>query len=73
MCLTSMYMAGIKEGYYCNSIEETAQYGSGTSQVIYSDLKKKREERQLVMKHMPLEEGQENPMVIWGKQLSKKK
>lgn len=72
MCLTAMYMAGIKEGYYCHSIEETAQYGSGTSQMIYSDLKKKRGERQLVMKHMPLEEGQVNPMTLWGEKLAEK-
>lgn len=70
MCLTAMYMAGIKEGYYCNAIEETAQYGSGTSQLIYSDLQKKREDRQLVMKHIPLEEGQDNPMTLWREQLS---
>lgn len=71
MCLTAMYMVGIKEGYYCHSIEETAQYGSGTSQLIYADLKKKREDRQLVMTHMPLEAGQENPMILWKEQLSK--
>lgn len=65
MCLTAMYMSGITEGYYCASIEETAETGLGGSKVIYADLKRKRHERQLKMVHMPLEEGQEDPMQLW--------
>lgn len=65
MCLTAMYMAGIKQGYYCQSIEETAKYGSGRSTFIYEELKKNREDRDLKMVHMPLEPGQENPMQLW--------
>jgi len=67
MCLTSMYMSGITEGYYCASIEETAEYGGlGTSVDIYADLKREREDRTVQMKHMPLEEGQEDPMQMYA-------
>src|SRR5690625_2038224 len=66
MCLTMMYMSGIKEGYYCASIEETAEAGLGASKKIYADLKKDRAERQLKMEHMPLEAGMEDPMKLWS-------
>lgn len=65
MCLTAMYMAGMKEGYYCTSIEETAERGMGGSEVIYEELAKPRSERSLKMEHMPLVEGQEDPMKLW--------
>lgn len=65
MCLSAMYMAGIKEGYYCASIEDAAEVGISGSVNIYEDLKKNRAERSLKMKHMPLEEGMEDPMKIW--------
>lgn len=65
MCLTAMYMSGIKKGYYCASIEETAERGMGGSKVIYDDLTKPRSERQLLMEHMPLEESQKDPMKLW--------
>lgn len=70
MCLTMMYMARIKEGYYCASVEETAKkFGTGTSKTIYADLVKPREERQLVMKHIPLAEDMEDPMELWQETL----
>lgn len=65
MCLGAMYMSGIKEGYYCASIEDAKQYGLGGSVVIYDNLKRPREERDLVMKQMPLEEGQESPLELF--------
>lgn len=65
MCLTAMYMVGIREGYYCASIEEAAEYGMGGSIKIYDDLKKPRADRRLKMKHMPLEKNQEDPMKAW--------
>ncbi len=66
MCLTSMYMSGITEGYYCASIEESREWGLGGSVKIYADLKKDRADRSLKMKHMPLEEGQVNPMKLYN-------
>src|SRR5690625_446549 len=69
MCLTVMYMVGIKKGYYCASVEETAEAGLTRSKGIYADLKKPREERSLLMEHMPLEEGQENPMKLWQERM----
>lgn len=65
MCLTTMYYAGITDIYYCATIEETADAGLGASKVIYADLAKANEDRSIVMKHMPLEEAQENPMKMW--------
>lgn len=65
MCLTMMYMSGIEDAYYCATIEETAEAGLGASKIIYADLRKSNEERELVMKHMPLADGQEDPMKLW--------
>lgn len=65
MCLTMMYMSGIEQGYYCTSIEETAEYGLDASAIIYADLKRNRADRRLMMKQMPLEDGQEEPMKLW--------
>lgn len=65
MCLAAMYMAGIEEGYYCASIEDAAAVGIGGSVKLYDDFKKTREERQLKMRSMPLEEGMEDPMKLW--------
>ncbi|MEC5424585.1 nucleoside deaminase [Virgibacillus sp. C22-A2] len=66
MCLTAMYFAGLKEVYYCATIEETAEAGLGKSREIYEDLRKVKQERKLQMVRMPLQEGQPNPMKIWG-------
>lgn len=65
MCLTSMYLSGLEDIYYCASIEETAAAGLAASKVIYEDLQKPNEERNIVMKHMELEKGKENPMTMW--------
>lgn len=65
MCLSVMYLSGIKQGYYCASIEEAAEIGMGVSKEIYEDLKKNKAERKLSMKNMPLEKGQEDPMEMW--------
>lgn len=67
MCFAAMYFAGIKEVFYCAAVEEAAAVGLTTSGKIYDDLKKSREERTLSMVHMPLNEGQANPMELWGK------
>lgn len=65
MCLSAMYMSGIKKGYYCASIEDAAEVGIDGSVKLYADLKKSRAERSLKMKHMPLEDGQTDPMKLW--------
>ena len=65
MCLTSMYYVGIREAYYCASIQDAADVGLGASNILYEDFKKPSEERIITMKHMPLEQGQENPMNLW--------
>lgn len=65
MCLSAMYMSGIKKGYYCASIEDASEVGIDGSVKLYADLKKSRAERSLKMKHMPLEDGQTDPMKLW--------
>lgn len=65
MCLTAMFYAGITEGYYCASVEETADAGLDASTILYEDFTKAREERTVKMKHMPLEKDQKNPMQMW--------
>ena len=65
MCLSVMYLSGIKKGYYSASIEEAAEIGMGISKDIYEDLKKDRVSRKLSMKKMPIEEGKEDPMSLW--------
>lgn len=65
MCLAAMYLSGIKQGYYCASVETAAETGLGASKAIYADFKKPKSERKLSMKQIPLEKGQENPMEIW--------
>ena len=70
MCLTAMYFAGITDVYYCATIEDTAEAGLNASAVIYEDLKKPNKDRNIVMKHMPLKEGQEDPMKLWQKRQS---
>lgn len=65
MCLTSMYFSGIKEAYYCASIEDAIQVGLGLSKKIYEDLKKPRNERHLVMRQIQLEKGLDDPMIVW--------
>ncbi|WP_077324276.1 nucleoside deaminase [Virgibacillus siamensis] len=65
MCLTAMEFAGIDNVYYCATVDDASDAGLGKSKEIYEDLTKPKEERHLNMIHMPLEEGQENPMKLW--------
>lgn len=66
MCYTAMYLSGITDIYYTSGIEETAQAGLTASKKLYSDLKVPNAEREVVMKHIPLEENMENPMQLWA-------
>ncbi|WP_035051751.1 nucleoside deaminase [Carnobacterium pleistocenium] len=70
MCLSVMYLSGIKQGYYCESVDVAAEIGLGDSKVIYEDLKKDKAARKLYLKQMPLEQGQESPMEIWTEKKS---
>lgn len=65
MCLTAMYFAGIQKIYYCASVDDAVQAGLGKSKQIYDDLQKPRDERKITMVHMPLEQGQMDPMKLW--------
>src|SRR5690625_3047160 len=65
MCLISIYFSGITEIYYCASIEDAVDVCLEKSKVIYEDLKKPNEERNLKMVQMSLTEYQDNPMTVW--------
>jgi|SRR5690625_4960789 len=65
MCLTSMYFSGITDAYYCISVDEANEVGLGISKLVYDNLRKPTQERDLVLKHIPLEENQKNPMKMW--------
>ncbi|KZO00343.1 nucleoside deaminase [Pseudobacillus badius] len=67
MCFAAMYFAGITDAFYCVPVEEAADAGLATSGLIYKDLKKSKEERTLSMVHMPLDQDQENPLILWKK------
>lgn len=71
MCLTSMYFVGIKDIYYCASMEDLEQIGLKVSGEIYNDLSKQNTDRNIVMKHLPLTEDIENPLEIWHKKNSR--
>lgn len=65
MCFTSMYYSGIEDVYYGASINDAADVGLDTSKKLYEDFKNSPKDRLLVMKHMPLERNQEDPMILW--------
>ena len=65
MCLTAMYFAGIEKVYYCASVEDAKEVGLGKSEIIYQELQKEKADRTLDMMHMPLSDGQQNPMKLW--------
>lgn len=65
MCLTAMYFAGIDKVYYCQSVDDAFHAGLGKSKMIYKDLKNARDDRELKLVQMPLQEDQDNPMKLW--------
>ncbi|GAB3061487.1 nucleoside deaminase [Virgibacillus ainsalahensis] len=69
MCLTAMHFAGIEKVFYCASLEEAGQAGLGKAKVIYEDLQRPKEERELPMIQVPLDNEQENPIRLWKERL----
>lgn len=65
MCLTAMYFAGIDTVYYASSAEDAAGAGLGKGKDIYEELQKTKRDRAMRMVHLPLEDGQEDPMQLW--------
>lgn len=65
MCLTAMYFAGIKTVYYAASIDDAEKAGLGKSKMIYLDIAKGRNEREIKMIHMPNDESIADPMEQW--------
>ena len=57
----------VHEVYYCQSVEDADEAGLGKSKLIYEELKKIKSERSLKMIQLPLDETQENPMLVWKK------
>ncbi len=67
MCLTAMYFAGIRDVYYCASIEDADAAGLKKSKHIYHELTQIKQARSLQMVRIPLQQGQENPLELWQK------
>lgn len=65
MCLTAMYFAGIKTVYYAASIDDAEEAGLGKSKMIYLDLAKERNEREINMIHIPNDKSIPDPMKKW--------
>ncbi|TMN22493.1 nucleoside deaminase [Lentibacillus cibarius] len=65
MCLTAMYYAGLDNVYYCSSLDELIEAGLGKAETVYEELKKPKSERRLEMTHVPLQDGQEDPVALW--------
>ena len=65
MCYTSMYYSGIQDVYYTLSVEDAADVGLDTAKMLDENFTTPKEKCVLVMKQMPLEESEENPMKLW--------
>lgn len=65
MCLTAMYFVGIKDIYFCQSVEDASNVGLGKSKFIYEELKKPKELRELKIKQLNLTNEFDNPMLLW--------
>src|SRR5690606_3058443 len=62
MCMTAIYLSGIKNVYYCASLEDAKEAGLGASTFIYEELALPREQRSIDIIHIPLESGMVNPL-----------
>ncbi|MBS4206915.1 nucleoside deaminase [Bacillus sp. FJAT-50079] len=65
MCMTAIYFSGIEKVYYCAAVEEAKAVGLGKSAMIYEELALPKEQRNVEMIQMPLEDPMENPMDMW--------
>lgn len=68
MCLTAMYFAGIKEAYYCQSLEDAKEAGLSGKLNLYEEIGKDNNDRYLKMSRIPLDTTQINPMKLWQEQ-----
>lgn len=69
MCLSAMYFSGIKQVFYCQSVEDAAEIGLVKSEEIYKDLKEEKANRSVNISQIPLEITQENPMKLWKEKI----
>lgn len=65
MCLTSIYFVGMTDIYDSQSVDYATNIGLGASKAMYQVFTKANESHKIGMLHMPLEEGQQNPMRLW--------
>lgn len=68
MCLTAMYYVGIKDAYYCQSLEEAKEAGLTGKLDLYEELSKPNDQRQLKMTQQPLSPEDSDPMANWARQ-----
>lgn len=56
MCLTAMYFSGIKKVYYAQTIHDAEEAGLGLSKYVYMELSKQKEQREMDMIHVPVDD-----------------
>ncbi|QHE51030.1 nucleoside deaminase [Pontibacillus sp. HMF3514] len=56
MCLTAMYFSGIKKVYYAQTIHDAEEAGLGLSKHVYMELSKQKEQREMDMIHVTVDD-----------------
>ncbi|TPQ29226.1 nucleoside deaminase [Methylomonas sp. EFPC3] len=69
MCLGAIYWSRLDAVYFASSRDDAAQAGFDDS-LIYTEIDKPAEQRQIVMRHLPLESAAE-PFRLWQIQTDK--
>lgn len=64
MCQSAMYLAGLREIYYTQTMQDAIDHGFPEDDCLTLDKLSKLAGE---MKHISLEEGQENPIALWEK------
>jgi guanine deaminase len=70
MCLSAMYLAGIREGFYAFSIEDGAPYGLAASGKVYEELRKPISQQSLRLEHVPVTDEGEPLYACWQRRNS---
>ena len=64
MCLSAMYLSGIKEAAYAFTNEEGEGFGL-SSAVLYRELAKPLPEQSLAIRHIPVPADGQHPYLMW--------
>jgi guanine deaminase len=70
MCLSAMYLAGIRQGFYAHSIEDGAPYGLAASGAIYEELRKPIPAQSMSLIQVPVTSDGEPLYAYWQRRNS---